>query len=627
MTIKYTLSFPEPHTHYAEVEMLISNIDVNELNLKMAVWTPGSYLIREFQKNIDFVEWSRVDSKWSIENSQWLRVNKKDKNTWTIDLRNDALHASTKQDSLNMSIKQDALHTSIKQDTLHASTKQDSLHTSTKQDTCKVSIRYKTYCNEYSVRTNFVDDSHALINGAATFLYVDGFENTNAEIEIIPFKDWKNISTSLPQKENNKWLRIAASIDEIIDSPIEIGNHTSYFFEAANVSHELAIYGESNCNFEKLIADLKKIVEVETKIFGSHPCKNYVFFIHNTENSFGGLEHLHSSVNHITRWSYDAKSYQKAISLLAHEYFHLWNVKRIRPSSLIPYNYNQENYTNLLWFFEGITSYYDDYVCYKAGITTVENYFDIVAKNLNGVLNTAGIDTQTLAEASYDTWLKYYRRNENTNNTQISYYNKGAIIAMIFDFIIMDSTHGEKCLDDVMQSLFNDYIHQPNNGVTEKSLLTTFNSISNIDFAPYFQRYIHSTDSISIETYFELIGIECKEEKTNEVYFGITYQWKDGKLIITELDKNYGAYQNGLNVNDEIVAIDGFRVIKDFTIMYKHKKINDIIDVTISRQGILKTYKITLTENKQRNITFVKAKEITEKQQSLLNKWLKKYDA
>ncbi len=402
MNIKYTLSFPEPHTHYAEVEMYISNISVDVIYLKMAVWTPGSYLIREFQKNIDFVE-------WSVANGQWSRVEKTDKNTWKIDLSNGALNASTNNNT----------------------------------NTHNVSIRYRTYCFEQSVRTNFVDEQHALINGAATFLYVDGFENTSSEIDIIPFEKWNNISTSLIQKENNKWLRISTNIDELIDSPIEIGNHLSYFFDAANIAHELAIYGESNCNIEKLIADLKRIIEVEANIFGGHPCKNYVFFIHNTENSFGGLEHLHSSVNHVTRWSYDAKNYQRAISLLAHEYFHLWNVKRITPSALIPFNYNTENYTELLWFFEGITSYYDDFICYKAGVTSKIDFLYIVASNINGVLNTAGIDTQTLAEASFDTWLKYYRRNENSNNTQISYYTKGAVVAMIFDIIIMDATNGE----------------------------------------------------------------------------------------------------------------------------------------------------------------------------------------
>lgn len=573
MNIKYTLSFPAPHTHYVEVNMHISNIAIDELQLKMAVWTPGSYLIREFQKNIDFIEWSTVDSQQA---TVFQRVNKTDKNTWNIKTQNSK----------------------------------------------EIIVRYKTYSFEYSVRTNFVDDTHALINGAATYLYVDGFENIASDIEIIPFKNWKNISTALTQKDNNKWTRTASNVNELIDSPMEIGNHTSYFFDAANVSHELAIYGESNCNTEKLIADLKKIIEVETSIFGSHPCKEYVFIIHNTDNSFGGLEHLHSSVNHVTRWSYDAKNYQRPISLLAHEYFHLWNVKRITPSTLIPFNYNEENYTSLLWFFEGVTSYYDDYICYRAGVTLSENYLDIVAKNINGVLNTAGIDTQTLAEASFDTWLKYYRKDENTNNTQISYYNKGAVVAMIFDFIILDATNGEKSLDDVLKKLYTDFLSENYQGVSEASILDTFNLISGIDFTSYFNKYIHTTTPIPIEIYFALLGIECKEEKNNKVLLGLSTQWKEGKLLITELDKNYGAYQSGLNVFDEIIAIDGFRITKDFAKIYEHKKINDYIDVIISRQGIIKSYKVTLTANKQRNITFALASNVSAKQQALLNKWL-----
>ena len=174
MNIKYTLSFPAPHTHYAEIEMHISNMETNELDLKMAVWTPGSYLIREFQKNIDLVE-------WSTDNGQWLRADKTDKNTWKIIVQNQR----------------------------------------------EIIVRYKTYCFEYSVRTNFVDESHALINGAPTFLYIDGNESAAVEVEIIPFKDWQNISTSLPQKEHNKWIRLAQNLDELIDSPIEIGNHAS----------------------------------------------------------------------------------------------------------------------------------------------------------------------------------------------------------------------------------------------------------------------------------------------------------------------------------------------------------------------------------------------------------------
>lgn len=570
MNIKYSISFPEPHTHYAEVEMHISDIEVKELNLKMAVWSPGSYLIREFQKNIDFVE-SRA------KNQESKRLDKIDKNTWNINLQNEN----------------------------------------------KIIIHYKTYCFEESVRTNFVDEAHALINGAPTFLYLAGFENYAVDVEIIPHQYWKNISTSLPQKDNNKWLRTAANINELIDSPIEIGNHVSYFFTAATISHELAIYGESNCNNEKLIADLKAIIEVETNIFGSHPCKEYVFIIHNTEKSFGGLEHLHSSVNHIIRWSYDVKNYQRPISLLAHEYFHLWNVKRIRPFELSSFNYNEENYTKLLWFFEGVTSYYDDYICYRAGVTKQDDFLDIVAQNINTVFNTAGIQTQSLAEASFDTWLKYYRQNENSINSQISYYTKGSIVAMLLDFIILEATDGERNIDDVMHLLYQKYLTKPEIGFTEKEIQATFETIANQSLQAFFDDFIYGVEPINIETYFEKIGIQLKNTTIeNNIYLGIETQYKERKLVVTKVEKGFGAYDGGLNVDDEIIAIDNFRVIDDFKKIYAHKNINDTIDVLVSRKGILKTIKIELTNDKKLNYKLEKLENSTEKEQKLLKKWL-----
>jgi predicted metalloprotease with PDZ domain len=580
MNIKYTISFPEPHTHYAEVEMHITDIEQDTLLLKMAVWSPGSYLVREFQRNIDFVEWTSANNALL---SDFARAEKTDKNTWKIDVKNYALHASH-----------------------------------------EVVVKYKTYCFEESVRTNFVDQHHALLNGAPTFLYADGFENNAVEIEIKPYSNWQNISTSLKQSDtNNKWLRTAANLDELIDSPMEIGNHFSYFFDVANVSHELAIYGDSNCNIEKLIADLKAIVEVETNIFGSHPCKEYVFIIHNTDKSFGGLEHLHSSVNHVARWSYDAKNYQRPISLLAHEYFHLWNVKRIRPAELGPFKYGEENYTKLLWFFEGVTSYYDDYICYRAGVTTKDDFLDIVAKNINVVLNTPGILTQSLTEASFDTWLKYYRQNENSINSQISYYTKGSIVAMLLDFIILDATDGEQSLDDVMRMLYDNYKSHPEKGFTETEIQQVFEQVANQPLQAFFDAFIYGVQPVDIESYFEKIGIVLRNTtKENNIFLGLETQLKDGKLVITKAVKGFGAYDGGLNIEDEIIAIDNFRVTDNFTKIYGHKAVNDTIDVLIARRGVIQSLNITLTKDTRVNYQIDYLENSSGKQFKLLKKWL-----
>ncbi|HRB92777.1 MAG TPA: hypothetical protein PLT17_05180 [Chitinophagales bacterium] len=486
MNIKYVLSFPNPDTHYLEVEMHLSDVEQASLNLKMAVWTPGSYLIREFQKNIDNVV-------VFYPNNENKRLEKINKNTWTLD---------TKQEK-------------------------------------ELVVKYKIYCFEYSVRTNLVDDSHALLNGAGTFIYVEGFEKDEIEININPFEKWDKISTSLAIKNGNKWQRIAENLDDLIDSPIEIGNHETYFFEAANVPHELAIYGTSNCNILKLMEDLIKIIEVETAIFGSHPCKNYVFIIHNTDTSYGGLEHKNSSVNHIPRWSYDDTNYQRAISLLAHEYFHLWNVKRIKPASLIPYNYEKENYTDLLWFFEGVTSFYDDYVCYKAGVTSKEKYIEIVENNLNEVLNTAGKDTQTLAEASYDTWLKYYRKNENSSNAQINYYTHGAVVTMLFNFYIIYDSNGEKKFEDVLKKMYDAYLSNPNKGITKEDIIQIITSFTNSNFDEFYTLFIESITSFKgIDPFFKMVGIELTNQLiSGGKYLGITTKLENGRLLITQLDK------------------------------------------------------------------------------------------
>ncbi|HQO88826.1 MAG TPA: PDZ domain-containing protein [Chitinophagales bacterium] len=566
----YTLSFPAPHTHYTHVNLALAQINIPVVTLRMAVWTPGSYLVREFAKQIDAVD-------YSFDQQQWQRAVKTDKNTWQI-----------------------------------ATNGQSHLY-----------IRYDLYCFEHSVRTNYIDVEHAVLNGAATFLFVEGAEKTPKDIHIIAPENWHNISTTLETINQSVWQRRAADLDELIDSPIEIGNHLSYFFDAADVPHELAIYGSSNCNTEKLIADLKKIIEVETAIFGGHPCNAYTFFIQHTDNTFGGLEHLHSSLNHVARWSYEPKKYQQAISLLAHEYFHLWNVKRIRPKELGPFNYHEENYTELLWFFEGVTSYYDDYICYRAGVTTQEDYLSIVAKNINTVVNTAGIDTQTLAEASWDTWLKYYRRTENSNNTQVSYYTQGAVVAMLFDFIIIQATDGQHHLDDVMKALYQRYLQRPEEGITQQDLINIFSEVSGLDFKPYFQQYIYNTPDFSPEPHFEQLGLTLKDTTpANKVYLGLYTQWKDGRLMITELDKNYGAYQSGLNVHDEIVAIDLYRVTQDFTKLYAHKKAGEFISVTVSRQGVLKTIPVLLSNDKRKQYELSLAANTTEKALRLRNKWL-----
>lgn len=389
--LSYLVKFPNPELHYVEVELTLVTPENQWVEMYMPVWTPGSYMIREFSRHLD---------KLSVQNkdNQVVVCDKITKNTWRFF-----------SDSSNHIIK------------------------------------YRIYANELTVRTNHVNTEHAMLNGAATFLTVKGYEQYSHQIEFQPYKNWKEISCSLPQV-NGKWAVVAENYDLLLDSPVEIGNQQIIEFHAGGILHELVLIGESNGNYSLLVNDLKTIIDEEVKLFGCpHPCEKYIFILHHTDNVYGGLEHLHCSVNMVPRWDYFPRDkYLRTISLLAHEYFHLWNIKRIHPLELGPFDYSQENYTRQLWAIEGVTSYYDDYFVYLAGVAGLDEYLNNLATNLSNVVNSPGNTEQSLGESSFDAWIKYYRGHENTHNNQVNYYTKGANVVIALNLLIMHLTAGQK---------------------------------------------------------------------------------------------------------------------------------------------------------------------------------------
>ncbi|MHC2993676.1 peptidase M61, partial [Pontibacter sp. HJ8] len=362
--LTYTLSMPAPHTHYFEVEVALKGAKKNYIDYKMPVWAPGSYLVREFAKNVD--SFTATDKAGKA-----LRYEKINKNTWRV-----------------YSNKADA-----------------------------VQVKYKVYAFEMSVRTSFLDAAHGYVNGTSMFMYPDGYQDQKGTLVVQPFKDWKKVSTGL--KSTGTYTYTFPNYDVLADSPLEIGNHEVLNFEVGGVPHEIAMYGEANYEPKQLLADMKKVVEECISLMGELPVDRYVFIVHNLHKGGGGLEHLNSTTLQTSRWSYGTeKGYTGFMSLVAHEYFHLWNVKRLRPAPLGPFDYDKENYTRLLWVSEGITSYYDDLITQRAGLMEPQNYLNVVAGSINSVENMPGNKIQTLSESSLDAWIKYYRRNENSNNAE-----------------------------------------------------------------------------------------------------------------------------------------------------------------------------------------------------------------
>lgn len=566
MDINYTVSFPHPHTHYAEVALTISGCKETDIALYMPVWTPGSYLIREFSRHVESWQCNAPAKKIS-------------KNTW---------HISNTKDK-------------------------------------EIQIRYRVYANEMSVRTSFIDAGQAYINGASVFMAVEGSENSPVQVKFIPHKDWQTISTALEMKGEDVWTRTACDFDELVDSPVLISNHKVLKFKAGGVPHQVALEGESNMEKTLFLHDLKAICEQEIKLFGRHPCKQYLFIIHHTLGNRGGLEHMNSSSNIIHREGYTkGESYHAAMSLLAHEYFHLWNGKRIRPEELGPFDYNKENYTSLLWVIEGITSYYDDYFTYLAGVESREEYLEIVAKNISGVVNRPGDRVQSLSEASFDTWIKYYRQNENSHNSQVNYYTKGAAVVLALNFLILHESKGELSMNDVMRALYIMYLERPERGYTEQEIQDTFESAAGISLKSFFDQHIYGTEPVDYAAYFAFAGLELydRNERDSIQTAGWQIEKTEGRYIIKRVDRDTGAYLAGINVNDELIAINGHRAGDKYEKFVAECTPDNTIDVTIARQGILQTIPVKIGSGNARDYRILENPDATPLQKLLRKKWL-----
>lgn len=575
--IEYHLKMSEPHTHYFEVEINISGNKDKFLDFKMPVWAPGSYMVREFAKNVDW-----FTAKSGNQDLSWTKINK---NTWRVTTNN------------------------VK----------------------SLKVSYKVYAYELSVRTSFLDASHGFVSGSSVFMYLDKKKNLGGQLFIWPHESFKQISTGLDRlfAKNNEFnalnnVYLFPDYDVLADSPIEIGNQEVFHFTASGVDHEVCMYGKGNYNREQLQKDMAAIVEACTAVYGENPNSRYVFIIHNVTVSSGGLEHLNSTVLEVNRWNYSGSSYLGFLSLVAHEYFHLWNVKRSRPLSLGPFDYDNENYTTLLWVMEGFTSYYDELLLKRAGFYTQNEYLKTLSQTINAVETRPGTYVQSMAESSFDAWIKGYRTNENSVNTQISYYTKGQLLGALLDMEIINSTGGEKKLDDLMKFLYQEYYKKLKRGFTEQEFKLAAEKIAGKKLDSFFADYVYSTKAINYDYFFTPIGLKLKKTEAGEpINMGMRVSESGGQVLIKEVTAGGSAYQSGLNVNDEILAVDGFRVnYGSYTRAINLKKPDEMADFLISRDNVIMHIPVKLMPGNHYSYQALVTDQTTVTQEKLLKKWL-----
>ncbi|MEA5616231.1 M61 family metallopeptidase, partial [Cronbergia sp. UHCC 0137] len=464
-----------------------------------------------------------------------------------------------------------------------------------KGDVSEVVLRYRVFAHELSVRTNHLDATHGYFNGAALFLRIPGWENLPIQVTIVPPDPEWQVTTSLPTVAKQINTFVAADFDTLVDSPFEIGRHELYHFDVLDQPHELAIWGKGNFQPQRLIADFQKIIEVEAQMFGGLPYQRYVFLLHLFNQAYGGLEHKNCCSLIYQRFGFRSQDkYERFLQLVAHEFFHLWNVKRICPKGLDVFDYDQENYTPSLWFCEGTTSYYDLLIPLRAGIYDVKSYLTYLGKEINKYQTTPGRKVQAVAESSFDAWIKLYRQDANSGNSQMSYYLKGEMVSLLLDLLIRSRHRNERSLDDVMLKMWQDF-GKTEIGYTPQQLQAVIESVAGVDLSEFYQNYIHGLADLPFDQYLEPFGLQLVNEQEEQPYLGMKINTEYGREMIKFIEADSPAQTAGIDAGDELLAINGIKVgTNQLSERLKDYQPKDTIEIAVFHQDELRTYSVTL---------------------------------
>ena len=518
--IRYTLSFPAPHTHYVEVAATVPTGSRPDVELMMAVWTPGSYMVREYARHVEAV--TAADP-----GGRALTVEKTEKNRWTVATGGAA----------------------------------------------SVTVRYRVYAREMTVRTNWVEADFAMLNGAPTFMTLpDGMMRPH-EVAIEPAEGWSRSITGLPEMPGGEHRYRAPDFDTLVDSPIVIGNPAVYEFTVDGTRHYLANVGEAGLfDGARAARDLEVLVREHLRFWGSLPYDKYVVL--NVLTSVpgqiggGGLEHKNSTLLMASRWATRTRqSYLAWLELASHEIFHVWNVKRLRPVELGPFNYEDEVFTRSLWMAEGVTDYFAELIVHQAGLSTQGEYLASLSAKIDEVQTTPGRLVQPVDLASFDAWIRYYRPDENSPNVSVSYYSKGAVLGFLLDAEIRLATRDERDLGDVLRAAYEQF--SGGRGFTPEEFRAVAEEVAGVDLGSFWASAVEGTAELDYDEALDAFGLRFRpvaapsSDRPGRAWLGVNTRNDTGRLVIAQVRRETPAIAAGLNVDDEILAIDDFRVRAD----------------------------------------------------------------
>jgi len=539
--IHYTVNFEQQNAHLFEIRLNL-NFAVNHgQRFYLPNWIPGSYMIRDFSRNIT--------SLCANSKGEPVALEKTDKSSWQL-----------------------------------------------LQDVECLEINYQVYAWDLSVRSAHLDSEHAFFNGTSLFLGIDGYEAEDHTVilnasSVARENQWM-VATAMPR------LNVDAQgfgkyrsgcYEELIDHPFEVGNLTELNFEVAGIEHQMVFCeAPDRVDWERIRSDVQKICAVQVEFFGDQqpPFERYVFMTFVQKKGFGGLEHRASTALHCSFGDLPQKGentdkispeYRGFLSLCCHEYFHSWNVKRIKPARFIPMNLSKEINTELLWFFEGITSYYDELLLARSGVIAPDEYLDLLAQTVTKVMRSRGRFKQSVAESSFDAWTKFYKQDENAVNSLVSYYTKGALVALCLDFEIRRHSEGRQSLDDLMRIVWRQF-GKTGKGLGETQVKQIVKEMLGTSLSDFFAKALYSTEELPLQSVFDGLGVSyqllpqylqsekggfvsAQKQRKTLSFLGLSHSADPLGAKVTSVVEGSCAAEAGLSQGDIIIALDNVRVV------------------------------------------------------------------
>ncbi len=580
--IAFSVATEEPHSHRLQVEMRIEEVEEEQLVLRMPVWTPGSYKVREYSKHVQRLE-------VRTEEGRECAVKKIDKAGWRVGA--------------------DGAKTLI--------------------------VTYEVYAHELSPRHNHVDGSHAFFNCVATCMYPEGRLDEPVELRVLaPKEDWE-VFCGLERMEGEVARFVAQDFDELFDTPVEVGPHSYFEVEVRGVRHRFVVWSDEELDLEPLRRDLPVVIEENAEMFGGLPYERYLFINHVARGVWGGLEHRHSSVNLFSPEHFDAterdeegelgEKYANILRLLSHEHFHAYHIKRLRPVELGPFDYQGENYTTSLWAVEGVVSYFDTYQLRRSGLIGARRYMELLEKRIAKLEAAPGRREQSLEEASFDAWIRLYRPDEDTRNSTVSYYLKGELVVWLLDLWIRDQSDGERTMADVLRQMWREYYVERDVGFAQGDVEEAVSEQAGADASAVFDQLVRGRGPIEWEEFLGPVGLElCPEDECEEAgWIGVKTKKSAGRVEVSSVARGGPSEGAGVYAGDEIVAVNGWNVRdKDVEDLIGEIAPGEVVNFHLFRRHRLHHVSIVCEEAPPSSYRLKPAEEMSPRQRKLLKSWL-----